>query len=82
MATMGKSYEHSGSFWKAECQTCPTTIGVDYGQTVYVGIEVPESPNAESSVRLWAGRHERENPDHEVRVARFVRILFDTEFHG
>ena len=58
--------------WVAECQDCPTTVGVDYGELIKVHEEFPLDCYLQAE--LWAVEHARQNPEHYVEVRRFTRL--------
>lgn len=58
------------SGWDALCDTCPTTVGEDYGELIYVHQEFGLD---EAGAQQWAVEHRAANPDHQVTVYRIMR---------
>lgn len=65
---------HPRSGWSAECEDCPYTIGLDYGQRIYPRAEFDDTdPDARAAAERWADEHRVEHPDHRPRVGSFYR---------
>lgn len=59
--------------WSAECQDCPFTIGLDYGQKIYPRAEFDDPDTGREEAQLWAAEHRVEHPEHQPKVDAFAR---------